>query len=315
MKIRHIESKNSQLKINQSVGAFAYSWLYRGQELLFAPSQEMQAGYGKLFGIPLMYPFANRLSPAQLHTDALTGEHLEAAAHTWLKDGNGLVMHGLTWQQERWVFEEAKSSADRATFSLTWHAEIDLFQYLPIHHTIELCYQLLDHGLRVITTIRNMDQEPLPLSYGYHPYFSISRHEQSDCSIKIPAGGYYETNESLMPTGNILPVADLFEVACFHPIEQMELDTCFTHFNREPNGSVAIELNKPLHQLVVKMDDQFNNAIVYLPKDKNKQYICIEPMISTTNAWHSRFDQLPRVPAMGTHQSVFDILIVENQFM
>lgn len=315
MKIVEIQSRNCQLKINQSVGAFAYSWLYRGEELLFAPPLNMQAGFGKLFGIPLMYPFANRLSPAQLHTDALTGEPLEAAAHTWLKDGNGLVMHGLTWQQERWVFEAAKSSPDRATFSLTWHAEMDLFQYLPIHHTIEVCYQLLDNGLRVVTSIRNLDQEPLPLSYGYHPYFSISRQGQSDCAIKIPAIGYYETNDNLLPTGNILPVLDLFDADCFNPIEEMNLDTCFTNFIRDPKGMVSIELNKPLHQLVMQMDDQFNNAIVYLPKDKNKQYICIEPMISTTNAWHSRFDQLPIVPPLGNHQSVFDILITDNQIM
>lgn len=312
MKIVEIQSENHLVKINQTIGAFAYSWVYRGKEMLFAPPLEMQAGYGKLFGIPLMYPFANRLLPAQLSLETKESVPLNAVAGPWLKDGNGLIMHGLTWQQERWVYEATKSSGDSACFSLKWDEHSDLFPYLPIKHEIEIRYQLLEDGLRVITSIKNLDKEVLPLSYGYHPYFLISREGQSENEIKIPATGYYETNEQLLPTGNILPVADLFQADRFNHIEEMNLDTCFTGFSQENQKAFSIELNKNSQQICVKMDAQFSNAIVYLPKDKNKPYICIEPMIGATNAWHNQFDQLPKVPPFGSHQTFFDITVKER---
>ncbi len=143
----------------------------RGEELL-----DRQAGLsayvrrGAVMGIPLLHPWANRLSA---HDYSLDGHAVRLPAGPPLvhDDEHGLPIHGLLAASPYWRVDQLTSDRVRATHDFDAHPE--LLAAFPFPHVLELEAALTPGSLRIATTLCATGETPVPVAFGYHPYLKV----------------------------------------------------------------------------------------------------------------------------------------------
>lgn len=277
----------SELTIDSHFGALPLSWKVQGQEILFTPENYRAIKGKRMCGIPLMYPFANRISPDKLTISERECMPIQAVSEL-LRDGNQIIMHGLLLWKDDWKVQSLSTTS--VTYTLDWNQAFWGYPYLPIHHVLNMTFSLLENTLDIGVEIINCDTVKLPLSFGFHPYFLIDRADDNVSEISIPSNTFNQTNEKLFPTGVKADAAALLRPDGSCNLGTVALDTCFVDLITNENQQVITTLKTPKYDLQISMDKVYKNLIVYLPQDTVKPYICIEPMLAATNAWHSHID-------------------------
>ncbi len=125
---------------------------------------------GKTMGIPLLYPWANRLSAKTYEVDGDTVT-LAPDAYGVRADNNGLPIHGLLAAYPGWRAEQV--SDQKLTAELDFGAHDELLASFPFPHRVELTVELADRTLTVSTTVTPTSDKPVPLAYGFHPYLQL----------------------------------------------------------------------------------------------------------------------------------------------
>ena len=137
----------------------------------------MRANPG-LNGIPLLAPFANRLD----------GTYFFANGRKYNLDlENGTVrgpvpIHGYLASATGWKVVAVKADANSAwiTERLDFYRNPLFMQNFPFAQVITRTYQLSRGALEVRLRIDNLADEPMPLSVGYHPFYSLSDSNRSE---------------------------------------------------------------------------------------------------------------------------------------
>ena len=141
MDIRTIRcaKSQSQLVVHTDAGCVATSWQVRGQEMLTLPVALADfVKSQKTGGIPLLYPYANRL-----RTDHFTaaGKAVDLSRDSKLKrDANGFPMHGLLIRWADWIVTQP--SPDELQASIVWGDHAELFAAYPFAHTLRVRWKL-----------------------------------------------------------------------------------------------------------------------------------------------------------------------------
>jgi aldose 1-epimerase len=152
-------------------GMLCASLRHRGEELLRRVEDLAgAAAKGSSAGIPLLHPWANRLDGARYHAAGRDVE-LDLRSPLLHLDGNGLPMHGVPWSHLVW--DVSTSSGERIAAHLEW-SRPDLLAVFPFRHRLELTATLRESGLSIDVTLRANAEDPVPVSFGFHPYFGLS---------------------------------------------------------------------------------------------------------------------------------------------
>lgn len=137
----------------------------KGEELLeqrATPAQWREEG--KTTGVPLLYPWANRLE----RDDAeVAGETLDTSAAK--HDENGLAKDGLPTARGAWTVRA--QFPDHVRGELDWTSEPGF----PFSHRISLTHALDPEGLTVTVRVDGHGPPGVPISFGWHPYIKIDR--------------------------------------------------------------------------------------------------------------------------------------------
>ena len=191
MDIRTIRcaKSQSQLVVHTDAGCVATSWQVRGQEMLALPVALAEfLKSQKTGGIPLLYPYANRLR-ADHFTAA--GKAVDLSRDAKLKrDVNGFPMHGLLIRWPDWVMSQP--APDELQASIVWGDHAELFAAYPFAHTLRVRWklgqgvnQVVNRGdgqvanssidefttasTLTVTTIIEADKgQDVPVSFGWH---------------------------------------------------------------------------------------------------------------------------------------------------
>ena len=141
MDIRTIRctKSQSQLVVHTDAGCVTTSWQVRGQEMLALPVALAEfLKSQKTGGIPLLYPYANRLR-ADHFTAA--GKAVDLSHDAKLKrDANGFPMHGLLIRWPDWIVTQ--SAPDELQASIVWGDHAPLFAAYPFAHTLRVRWKL-----------------------------------------------------------------------------------------------------------------------------------------------------------------------------
>lgn len=141
MDIRTIRcaKSQSQLVVHADAGCVATSWQVRGQEMLALPVALAEfLKSQKTGGIPLLYPYANRLRADHF---AAAGKAVDLSRDAQLKrDANGFPMHGLLIRWPEWVVSQ--SAPDELQASIVWGDHAQLFAAYPFAHTLRVRWKL-----------------------------------------------------------------------------------------------------------------------------------------------------------------------------
>src|SRR5947208_3809863 len=151
-------------------GMLGASLRHRGVELLRRiENLGAAAARGSSAGIPLLYPWANRFAEPRyrvLGKDVV----LDKSSPLLHFDEHGLPMHGVPWPLLSWVVTEARE--DFTAAQLEWSTS-DLLAVFPFRHRVELMAVLRPDSLTLETTITASSEGPVPVSFGFHPYFGL----------------------------------------------------------------------------------------------------------------------------------------------
>ncbi len=251
-------------------GMLGASLRHRGEELLGrVDNLEAAAAKGSTAGIPLLYPWANRLGAARYRC-AGREVALDTASPLVHLDEHGLPIHGVPWARLTWGV--TARAEDMLCARLDW-TTAELLAVFPFRHRVELEVALRPDGLTVATSVFASAGEPVPVSFGFHPYLALSGQARGQWRLVLPDMSRFVLDARGLPTGEETAFAGFDG-----PLGDVSFDDGFTLL-REPE---ALCLGGRARRLVVELLSGYRYAQVFAPKDK--AFIALEPMTAPTGA-------------------------------
>jgi aldose 1-epimerase len=211
---------------------------------------------GATFGVPLLYPFANRLSEVR-------SPRIDASEAR--RDPSGLPIHGLPAARAPWQVVDQGPRRLRAELSWTDPA-------FPPEHRVEVVHELTGSALHITTTVEG---NGVPVAFGWHPYLEIDR---ARTPVQIPAMRRHLLDARGLPTGETEDAPPFYGV-----LGDRTYDDLF-EAPAEPFRAGDV---------VVRFGEGARWAQVFAPAAE--QLIAFEPMTAPTNALVTG-DDLPRSP-------------------
>jgi aldose 1-epimerase len=247
------------------LGMIGASLEHEGEEVL--GQRNGLAAYeakGSTMGIPLLYPWANRLAGLEYES---AGKHasIDPDSPRVRLDPNGLPIHGLLAANPRWEVTGGLEAR------LDFGAQPELLEAFPFPHELRLNVELEGSALRINTTVDANAGSPVPISFGFHPYFALPGIPREEWQIEIPVTEHMLLDERGIPTGETEPAG-----ALDGPLGDRTFDDAYTGIT----GDFVLEGGG--RRISVTFEDGYPYAQVYAPEAQ--PLICFEPMTAPTNA-------------------------------
>jgi aldose 1-epimerase len=231
------------------------------------------ADNGKTMGIPLLYPWANRLSHRGFEA-AGKRVTLPDPGGRYPLDPGGLPIHGALPGDLVWEVAEPPA-ADRVRARLRWSLP-RLLELFPFEHEVEFEASVSDGALSIATTVLASGPDPVPVSFGFHPYLKPPAGDRESWHVVLGATQRLELDGRMIPTGERSRLAEpSFELT------DGSWDDGLAELDDPPVFAVAADGRR----LSVTFDEGFDWAQVYAPPGKD--FICFEPMTAPTDALNS----------------------------
>ena len=177
------------------------------------------------------------------------------------KDGSAI--HGLLYREGFSVTEKYQSEDDAGVKMVFRYNGDDSGYPFPYECGVE--YKLeKGNSLRIITTIRNSTNVPIPIADGWHPYFRFNR-KIDNLFLSFDSSEMLEF-ENLIPTGKLIATDRYIKPKL---IGTIELDNCY--FLDFANGLPRISLldTESGLQLNIIPDHRYRYLQVYTPPHRN----------------------------------------------
>jgi galactose mutarotase-like enzyme len=220
-------------------------------------------------GIPILYPWANRLSANGYGVDG-SAVTLTPGVGGVRSDEHGLVIHGVLAAYPGWLVKHAEN---RLTADLDYSGQPRLLTSFPFPHVVTLDISLAKRALSIETTVTPTTAASVPLCFGFHPYLTIPGVPRSQWQLETPALRHLPVDNWGIPTG----------VTETWPAMSGELgDKTFDDgFDEVPQGSM-FALSGGDRRIEVVFDHGYPAVQIFAPR--NDDVVGIEPMTAPTNA-------------------------------
>jgi len=249
-------------------GMLGASFRHRGEELLRRlENLEAAAAKGSTAGIPLLYPWANRLASSRYRVAGrdVTFDPSSPLLHC---DEHGLSIHGVKWALLAWDVIAAKR--DRLTARLEW-TRPELLAVFPFRHKVEMTATLRPDSLTIETAV--IADDPVPVSFGFHPYFGIPCRPRAEWRLELPAMRKLVLDDRGIPTGKEERFDRVDTSLC-----ELNLDAGFIVLDQRPKFS----LSGVDRRITLEFLENYRYAQVFAPKGKD--FVALEPMTARTSA-------------------------------
>jgi galactose mutarotase-like enzyme len=270
MKIVRLRSAGGELEAAFAPGAglVGCSLTHRGEELLGQrKGLEEYARNGSTFGIPFLHPWANRLGGFAY---AVGGHEVQLDRDSDLLrlEEHGLPNHGLRPAGLEWEVDE-RGDGLRAAAAFDG-ARLEAF---PYPHSLAVDVALADDGLTVETTVTPTSATPVPIAFGYHPYFTVPGVPRAEWEVDMPVDRRLLVDENLIPTGE----------AEMPPFRSGALgDRALDDGYELPEHPRPFTVSGGGRTIGVEFLEGYTHAQAYAPADQD--LICFEPMTAPANA-------------------------------
>ncbi|RAV18093.1 aldose 1-epimerase [Mycolicibacterium sp. GF69] len=225
---------------------------------------------GKTMGIPILYPWANRLSANNYEVDG-TVVTLTPGAGGVRTDGHGAPIHGVLAAYPGW--EITARTQNSLTATLDYGRDPQLLAAFPFPHLLTQRVTLDDRTLTVETTVAPTSSISVPLCFGYHPYLKIPGVPREDWTVSTPRMRHLPVDDEGIPTGAHEPWPG--------GTEQLKLTAYDDGFDQVGAGAV-FTLTGGERRIDVTFESGYPAAQLFAPT--NDDLIAIEPMAAPTDA-------------------------------
>lgn len=251
-------------------GMLGASLCHRGVEMLGRVEDLRSAAkMGSTAGIPFLHPWANRLA-GPYYRAAGREVSLDPASSLLHFDDRGLPMHGVPWPLLVWDSTEARE--DFLVARLDW-SRSDLLAVFPFQHHLEMAVTLRPESLTLETTLMAGHERPVPVSFGFHPYFKIPEVPRPEWRLELPALRKLVLDEHGIPTGAEEPFNG-FDAE----LGQGNFDDGFAL----TKGQASFHIEGAGRRITVEFLEGYPYTQVFAPRDKD--YMALEPMTAPTSA-------------------------------
>ena len=300
--VRTLASAESEVAATfaPGVGMVGCSLTHRGEQLLgLRGGLASYAETGSTMGIPLLHPWANRLAGLEYE---ISGRHvrLDPAVSPVRFDPNGLPIHGLVNATPHWRLMSAEANDDLALLSarIDYAAHPELSAGFPFPHELAMDVRLRDRTLTIDTALQPSGDVPVPVSFGYHPYFTLPGVPRPEWQVELGVRRRALLDDRGIPTGESEPA----EVAP-GPLGDRVYDDMFDELADPPEFTLA----GGAHRITVTFEAGYPIAQVYAPADED--VICFEPMTAPTNALVTDGPALTLVEPGGEYAARFSVTV------
>lgn len=192
----------------------------------------------------------------------------------------GHSIHGLLYDEP---FEVISTNADEASASvLLRHQYQGSDAGYPFHFNIDVTYTLeQENKLTINTSVTNTHSSAMPLSDGWHPYFSLGK-KLDGLQFVMDAETIVEFDDSLVPTRNLHPYHYFQKPTT---LADTQLDNCFV-LNHPATGPACRLINvEDDLQLSIFANENYPYLQVYTPPHRNS--VAIENLSSIPDAFNN----------------------------
>jgi aldose 1-epimerase len=251
------------------------------------------AEQGKTMGIPLLYPWANRLSDRG-YDAAGQRVTLPDPDGRYPIDPGGLPIHGALPGDLVWT--ASQPAPDRVHARLGWDGPA-LLELFPFEHEVEFEAIVSDGALSIVTTVVASGPEPVPVSFGFHPYLKLPDSDRTRWHVELGAAQRLQLDGRMIPTGERIPLEPRsFELA------DSSWDDGLAGLDDPPVFAATADGLR----LSVTFDEGFDSGQVYAPPGHD--FICFEPMTAPTDALNSG-DRLRVLEPGQRHRTRFTVML------
>jgi galactose mutarotase-like enzyme len=265
-----LAAEDTEATFLPEMGMLGVSLLHQGREFLSLHGGIGTFAAGHTTGLPLLHPWANRLAGPSYAVD---GTDVDLAGLGLPDDGQGHPIHGTMLGPREWTvaWTDAGPAAAslRARFDYGSHPE--LLRAFPFPHDL-VVEATVDGALSLTTTVRPTGDVAVPISFGYHPYFSMPGASRADVCLSLPARQHAVLDAGGLPSGG-----SELEAAEALPIGDRTFDDLYAL-----GDTATIELDDGHDRLVITYDRGYPYAQVFVPP--GEPYLAIEPMTALTDA-------------------------------
>jgi len=259
-------------------GMLCSSLRHHGYELLAQNAGvDAYAARGKTMGIPLLYPWANRLAGFSYDVAGRTVAVPHDPARIAL-DENGLPIHGVIGGRMAWELTSTpRPDARSLAAHLGWSESVpELFEVFPFRHELHYEARLADGHLTIELTVHASGEDVVPLAFGFHPYLSLPGVSREHWLVELPEMRHLTLDARQIPTGDgQAQAAETFELA------ERTFDDGFDSVFEPTHFSASV----PGRRIEFHFLEGYPCAQVYAPE--GGQFICFEPMAAPTNSLRS----------------------------
>lgn len=260
------------------------SFVVDGVEFVARPGGLGAYRAGHTTAVPLLYPWANRLSRRSYRAAGVDVSLRGLALHA---DGNGLPIHGTMTARPEWEIISMARGRLRARFDFGAHPE--LLESFPFPHVIEIVVAVARGRVEVRTSVI-AGGGPVPVSFGWHPYWRVPGPRDA-WELQLPALEHLGLDRRGIPTGSTRAHEARTVALAGH-----EFDDLFAR----PQVADGVVLAGRGAQLRLDLDAGYPYLQIYAPA---ATFCCIEPMTAPTNALVT--DRHPVVGAGETFTATF----------
>jgi aldose 1-epimerase len=254
-------------------------------ELLYADPALFTDGRPTRSGIPILFPFPNRIRSCRYRWEGKDYqlEETDTTLHN--------AIHGFACRR---AWRVAGSGADAKSAWLTgvFRGSVDAKDCAgqwPADYELRITYRLGNGSLRVEAEVTNPDKVSLPFGLGYHPYYRlpfVAGVAAADCKVTVPAKSYWQLDRCL-PTGPRPAVDAARDLNSVRSFAELTVDDVLTDLPTiVPGSDGLIERSRlvggPGAEMRLYCSPDFREMVVFTPA--NRAAFCVEPYTCTTDA-------------------------------
>ena len=225
---------------------------------------------GKTMGIPILYPWANRLGDNTYTAENVTVT-LKPGENGVRPDPNGLPIHGVLAAYPGW--RVTAESADELTAEVDFGADPQLLASFPYPHLLTVTARLAERSLTVRATVTATGDTAVPLCFGFHPYLRLPDVARSDWLIETPPLRHFSLDDKGLPTGDTSE-----QPAKSEPLGDKAFDD---GYDQVKDGAV-FAVSGGGRRLEVHFEQGYPAAQIFAPPAED--VVCFEPMTAPTDA-------------------------------
>jgi len=236
---------DSSIRIVPERGGLITEWRSEGKELLyFDLDRFMDKDKSVRGGIPILFPICGDLSEGYL----IGGKKYFLKQHGFARD--------LPWS--------ISQLNDDLGVSLKLSETNDSLSSFPFFFTIQMDVYLKEKSLQIIVKIYNQSEDPMPFSFGLHPYFKVSNIKKIKLD-GLPGRCIDQTNMKVTNASDQVRILDKGVDFLSYP-------------------SSSVKLLDSLSRNVIELIHQEPMDTTVIWTDPPREMICLEPWTSPRNS-------------------------------